>query len=37
MSWDKLIRSDLAYIGLTEDMTQDRSLWRAKIKTVDHR
>jgi len=25
-SWDEVIRGDLAYIGLTEDMVQDRSL-----------
>jgi len=36
-SCNEVIRSDLDFIGLTEDMVQDRSLWRFRIKTVDHR
>jgi len=34
MSWSEVIRGDLKCIGLTEDMAQDRKLWRAKIRTV---
>jgi len=41
MPEDKLenavIRGDMKCLGLTEDMAQDRNLWRSKIKTVDHR
>jgi len=37
MSWNIVIRSDMKSLGLTEDMAQDRNLWRSKIKTVDHR
>jgi len=33
----KEIRNDLKFVGPTEDMTQDRSLWRSKIKVADHR
>lgn len=36
-SWNEVIRNDLKFIGITEDMTQDRSLWRSKIKVADHR
>ena len=34
-SLDEVIREDLKVVGLTEDMTQDRKLWRDRIKTVD--
>jgi len=30
-----VIREDLKVVGLTEDMAQDRKLWRDRIKTVD--
>jgi len=33
MSWNEVIRGDLKYMGLTEDMAQDRKLWRARIRT----
>ena len=32
---DEVIRGDLKVVGLTEDMAQDRRLWRDKIKVVD--
>jgi len=34
-SLDEVIRNDLKVAGLTEDMAQDRKLWRVTIKTVD--
>ena len=34
-SLDEVIREDLKVVGLTEDMAQDRKLWRDRIKTVD--
>jgi len=34
-SWSEVIKSDLKTLGLVEDTTQDRRLWRAKIKVVD--
>jgi len=34
-SLDEVIREDLKVIGLTEDMAQDRKLWRARIKIAD--
>jgi len=37
MSWNELIRSDMKFMELTEDMAQDRNLWRSWIKIVDHR
>ena len=37
LSWSKVIRSDLKSIALTEDMAQDRNLWRSWIKIVDLR
>ena len=37
MSWDVVIRSDMKFMGLTEDMAQDRNMWRSRIKIVDHR
>jgi len=37
LSWSEVIRSDLKFIGLTEDVALDRSMWRSKIKVVDHK
>jgi len=37
MSWNEVIRGDMKCLGLTEDMVQDRNLWRSNIKMVDHR
>ena len=37
MSWNEVIRSDMKIKGVTEDMTQDRNLWRGRIKIVEHR
>ena len=34
-SWSEVIRHDLRTLGLVEDMTQDRKLWRSSIKVVD--
>jgi len=36
-SWNAVIRSDVKCMGLTEDMAQDRNMWRSRIKIVDHR
>ena len=36
-SLDKVIRADLKVVRLTEDMAQDRRLWRDKIKILDRR
>jgi len=36
-SLDEVIREDLKVVGLTEDLTQDRSLWRDRIKILDRR
>ena len=36
-SLDEVIRDDLKVVGLTEDMTQDRRLWRDGIKILDRR
>ena len=36
-SFDDVIREDLKFVGLTKDMAQDRSLWRDRIKILDHR
>ena len=27
MSWSAIIRSDMKYLGMTEDMTHDRNVW----------
>jgi len=35
-SLDEVIREDLKVVGLTEDMAQDKKLWRDRMKTVDH-
>jgi len=37
MSWNKVIRSDMVFTGITDDMAQDRNLWKSRIKIVDHR
>ena len=37
MSWNEIIRGDMKCIGLTEDIAQDRKLWRAGIRTVVHK
>ena len=34
-SWNESIRHDLKTLGLMEDMTQDRTLWRFRIKIVN--
>jgi len=36
-SWNAVIRSNMKLMGPTEDMTQDRNLWRSSIKIEDHR
>ena len=36
-SLEEVVRDDLRVVGLTEDMTQDRSLWRDRIKVSDCR
>jgi len=36
-SLDEVIREDLKIVSLTEDLAQDRKLWRAKIKILDRR
>jgi len=36
-SLDEVIREDLRVVGLTEDMAQDKRLWRDRIKILDHR
>jgi len=36
-SLDKVIKEDLKVVGLTEDMAQDRRLWRDRIKILDRR
>ncbi|KAE8676679.1 putative beta-D-xylosidase 2-like [Hibiscus syriacus] len=33
--WDDCLRSDLRDLGLTEDMTYDRKLWRLKTRVVE--
>jgi len=37
MSWDEVIRRDMKLMGLTDDMTQAKNLWRSAIKIVDHK
>ena len=34
---NEVIREDLKVVGLTENMAQDRRLWRDRIKILDHR
>ena len=36
-SQNEVIKYELNYIGLTEDITHDKSLWRQMIKIVNHR
>ena len=36
-SLDEVVREDLKVMGLTEDLAQDRRLWRDKIKVLDCR
>jgi len=36
-SWNAVNRSDMKYMGLTEDITRDRNLCRSRIKIIDHR
>ena len=36
-SLDEVIREDLKVVGLTEDVAQDRRLWRDRIKILDLR
>ena len=36
-SWSEVIRHDLEALGLVEDMTEDRTLCKSKIKVVDSR
>ena len=36
-SWNAVIKSDMKCLGLTEDMAQDRNMWRSRIKVIDHR
>ena len=35
MSWNEVIRSE-KFLEVTEDMAQDRNLWRSRIKIVEH-
>ena len=37
MSCNEVIRHDMKFMGVTEDMAQDRNLWRSRIKIVEHR
>jgi len=34
-SWSEVIRHNLKTLELVEDMAQDRTLWRARIKVTD--
>jgi len=34
-SWREVIKHDLKSLGLEEDMTQDRKMWRARIRVAD--
>jgi len=36
-SLDEVIREDLKVVGLTEDLTQDRRLWRDRIEILDRK
>ena len=36
-SLEQVLREDLRVVGLTEDMAQDRRLWRVRIKVSDCR
>ena len=37
MSCNEVIRSNMKFMGVTEDMAQDRNLWQSRIKIIDHR
>jgi len=37
MSWNEVIMSDIKITRVTEDMTQDRNLWRSRTKIVEYR
>ena len=32
----RLFKEDLNFFGLTDDMAQDKSLWKSRIKVADH-
>ena len=36
-SLDEVVREDLKVVGLTEDLTHDRRLWRSRIRILDSR
>jgi len=36
-SLDEVIREDLKVVGLTEDLAQDKRLWRDRIKILDRK
>ena len=36
-SLDKVNREDLKVVGLTDDLTQDKRLWRNRIRILDGR
>ena len=36
-SLDEVIREDLKVVGLTEDLAQDRKLWRDRIRILDRK
>ena len=36
-SLDEVIRKDLKVVGLTEDLAQDKRLWRDRIRILDRR
>ena len=36
-SLDEMIREDLKVVGLTEDLAQDRRMWRSRIRFLDGR
>jgi len=36
-SSDEVIREGLKVVGLSEDLAQDRRLWRAKIRILERR
>ena len=35
--WNEVIRNNFKFVGLTEDMDQDRSMWGSRNKVADHR
>jgi len=37
MSRNEVVRNNMKSMGLTEDMAQDRNLWRFRIKIIDHK